>query len=243
MTKVALFADIHANLPAYQACLRHAHILGARYAWNLGDFIGYGAFPNQVIESSIRHNVLSIAGNYDLKAFKVYKNPAQVKNPLKRLAFLWAYQQLTPQNRAYLLHLPKERRILFKGWKILFTHGSPASNKEHLSSATPLERLKELCRLTNAQVILCGHSHQAFVRRVNDVLFINPGSVGRSDDGNPRASYAILNIKNQEISVTFHQLSYPVARSIREIDKFNLPHEFAEMIRQGKSLDQITQNE
>ncbi|MEN6481191.1 MAG: metallophosphoesterase family protein [Anaerolineaceae bacterium] len=243
MTKVALFADIHANLPAYQACLRHAHALGARYAWNLGDFIGYGAFPNQVIESSIRHNVLSIAGNYDLKTFKVHKNPAQVKNPLKRLAFLWAYQQLTPQNRAYLLHLPKERRIIFKGWKILFTHGSPASNKEHLSPATPPERLKELSRLTKAKVILCGHSHQAFMQQVNDVLFINPGSVGRSDDGNPQASYAILNIKNQEIRVTHYRISYPISRCISEIDKYNLPHEFAEMVLQGRSLDQITLNE
>jgi len=97
--------------------------------------------------------------------------------------------------------------------------------------------------LTKAKVILCGHSHQAFVRQVNDVLFINPGSVGRSDDGNPQASYAILNIKNQEIRVTHYRISYPISRCISEIDKYNLPHEFAEMVLQGRSLDQITLNE
>src|SRR5512136_69226 len=104
--KVALIGDVHGNLPALEAVLAHVARQRVEAIWNVGDFVGYGAFPDEVV-TRLRHtlNVLSIVGNYDLKALHKDKLP---KAPDKRLAFQWAYDHLSSENRAYLQSLPQE---------------------------------------------------------------------------------------------------------------------------------------
>ena len=88
--KIALLADVHANLPALEAVLTHAEDQGVDAIWNTGDFIGYGAFPDSVVQRLWHENALSIVGNYDLKVLK-FKNKRhkwrKSKHPLKFYAF------------------------------------------------------------------------------------------------------------------------------------------------------------
>jgi len=239
---VALIGDIHANLPALQAVLDHAHQQDVNAIWNIGDIVGYGPFPNGVVKRLRKEDVLSIIGNYDLKALDINGKKRKWLNkrdPLKILAFRWAYKNLSKKGRKYLRSLPEEARFKWEGKRILLTHASPASNKEVLDTTTPEERLRELAQMAQADLIVCGHSHRPFVRQVDDVWFINTGSVGRPDDGDPRATYAVLWISSGEIGVEHFRVPYDVEMSTAAIRENHLPEEFAQMLIRGISLDEL----
>jgi putative phosphoesterase len=241
--KAGLIGDIHANLPALEAVFAHAASKGVQLFWNIGDFVGYNAFPEESVQFiRQRPEVTSIIGNYDLKVLKIEKKRekwAATKAPEKLLSFEWTYDQLSEESKLYLRSLPEQREFSFEGWNILLTHGSPASREEHLLPDTPDDRLRELAEMTKARVIIFGHSHVPFARMAAGKWFINTGSVGRPDDGDPRAAYAILRVEGDELEITHFRVPYDVERAVEAIRRAGLPEDFAQMIRQGRNLDSI----
>lgn len=243
--KVALVGDVHANLPALEAVLDHAEQRKVEAIWNVGDFVGYGAFPNQVIQRLRHEQAVSIAGNYDLRVLKFQKKKEtwrKKKRLEKFLAFQWTDDNLTKENREYLRSLPVERELQTEGHRILLTHGSPASDSEHLTPDTPQERLDELAAMVTADLVICGHSHQPFLAEADGVTFINTGSVGRPDDGDPRACYAMLQIgrpAGETPQVHHYRVAYDVGRAVAAIRDCGLPEAFAQMMIQGYALDEV----
>lgn len=240
--KIALLGDVHANLPALEAVLAHARQQGADGIWNIGDWVGYSAFPNEVVERLQHAGAVSIVGNYDLKVLRFPKKEKKwrkSKHPQKFRAFEWAYHTLTDSNRRYLQSLPREIVLRYKQRTVLLTHGSPASNQEPLSPVTPAERLYELAGMVSTDLVVCGHSHQPFTRHVGGVKFINTGSVGRPDDGDPRAAYAMLTATKKKLAVQHFRLEYDVARAVQAIHEHGLPPEFGRMLQQGCSLEAL----
>ena len=235
--KITLIADIHGNLPALEAVLHHARSQNAAQSiLNLGDMTGYGPFPEQVVRWSKNNHTINILGNYDKKVLsKSHRNSGwkAVKNKDKRVMFAWTYQALSKTSRNYLCTLPETRMVALEGINILLTHGSPESISEHLGADTSEDRFEALADKSNADIVLFGHSHQTFTKTVNNVQFINPGSVGRLDDGDPRASYAVLEIDHGEIHVQFFRVPYDIMSAVKGIRLAGLPEIFAQVIRQG----------
>lgn len=249
--RIILLGDVHANLPALEAVLSHARSLGASNIWNTGDFVGYGPFPDEVVKRLQREGAISIIGNYDLKVLKFparHKKWRQSKHPQKFLAFRWAYQNLSETSRAFLQSLPQEIILKEAGKRILLTHGSPASIGEVLTPETSESRLEELLNLAvehhgaPINAVICGHSHQAFCRQVQGAWFINTGSVGRPDDGDPRACYAILSIGQELFQVEHYRVPYDIARAVQAIQTCGLPETFAQMLIQGRDLESVVNN-
>lgn len=240
--KVALIGDVHANLPALEAVLADAQQRGVEAVWNLGDFVGYGAFPDEVVQRLQQEGALSIIGNYDVKVLKVKKKRKKwqhSKPPEKWFAFNWAYDNLSKSSRDYLKSLPKERRLEIADKRVLLTHGSPASSEEYVDSNTPEERLRGLAEMAEADIVICGHSHRAFKQKVEGVWFINTGSVGRPDDGDPRACYAIMQLRPRFFQLRHYRPEYDVEETVAAIRERGLPEAFAQMILQGRSLDAV----
>jgi putative phosphoesterase len=245
--KVALIADIHANLPALEAVLAHARKRKVQAVWNAGDFVGYGPFPDEVVRRVRAEKALSIAGNYDLKVLKADRPPrGKDKAPEKRYAFKWALDNLSPESREHLASLPRELRLNVAGWRVLLTHGSPESPKERLTPETPKSRLRRLARKAKADLIVCGHSHVPFARKVGARWLINPGSIGRPDDGNPQASYAVIALRRvagesrpASLAVRHYRVPYDAARTAEHIRQFGLPESFARMVLEGRSLEGV----
>jgi putative phosphoesterase len=239
--KVALISDIHANLPALEAVLKDAHERGVEAIWNTGDMLGYGAFPNEVLELLLQENVQSVIGNYDTRVLKVRQKKRNWKDGKpsdKWLAYSWTYKNLSKGNRDYLTELPNELRLEIEGRKALLTHGSPESDEEQLTPDTPAERFSELASKADADIIIFGHSHVPFKRKVGKVWFINPGSVGRQGDGDPKASYAILNIRQPKVfRIDYYRVEYDIEKAVKAIQKNGLPDLFAQMILEGHSLE------
>ena len=242
--KIALLSDIHGNLPALEAVLEDAARRRAVQCWNLGDFLGYAPFPNEVVKQLRDVCAVSLIGNYDLKVLSFKKNRAkwrQMKSPEKYAAFEWNDAHLSGSTRTYLQSLPQQRRLEIEGCTALLVHGSPAAIDECLRARTPDRRLAELASAANTDLIVCGHSHEAFVRQVGETCFVNPGSVGRPEGEDRRASYALLEWTSGNLNVRHRRIEYDLDRVTRSVRAAGLPESFADVFRTAESLDQIRQ--
>ncbi len=240
--KVAVIADVHANLPALDAVLRHAAAQGAGEIWNLGDSVGYGPFPEATIQRLRAEEALSIAGNYDLKVLKTPRKLdrwRQSKDPLKLQGFVWTHAQLSAASRDWLASLPRQRRLKIDKLRLLLVHGSPARDEEPVDDSTPDRRLRELAEVARARLILCGHAHRPSERRSDGVHFFNAGSVGLPADGDPRACYGLLQHRQGVLQLTHHRVEYDVERTVAALRAAELPDAFAAMLRRGLGLDEL----
>jgi predicted phosphodiesterase len=123
------------------------------------------------------------------------------------------------------------------------THGSPSSIEEPLSPSTPYERLVEIADQSDIDLMISGHSHRPLAVEASGVWFVNPGSVGRPDDGDPRASYAILDLSSPQPLIEHYRVEYEFVEAARAIRRAGLPEPFAQMVLQGRSLDDIVNAE
>jgi putative phosphoesterase len=240
--RIALMGDLHANLPALEAVLDHARQEGVEAIWNLGDLVGYGAFPEQVVQHLRKLDVVSALGRYDRQVvrFKKRKEKWQRSKGLEEyLALEWAYDQLSKKSLKYLRFLSQEIRMKVRGKRVLLTHGSPGAEDGCLTADTPEKQLAKLAREAKAELILCGCSHQPFARSVEGVWFISPGSAGLPMDGDPRVAYAILELGPEESQVFPQRVAYDVERLVDELNRHKLPEAFVRMFREGRPLDAI----
>lgn len=210
---LGIIADIHSNLPALQAVLEKLQKVEKIIC--LGDLVGYGAFPNEVIELLKEENVVCIMGNHDwatltgdLSWFNIYAQ--------KAIEFTRAV--IKPENLAFLSKLPK--RIELEN--MLFVHGSPRN--ELFEYIHPWDA--EFYSIKN-KLLVVGHSHIQFFK--NGVL--NPGSVGQPRDKNPDAAFAIINTETRQIKLL--RAKYDVEEAANAIIDSGLPPFLAERLYLG----------
>jgi putative phosphoesterase len=235
--KVAAMSDVHANLQALESVIQDAEQRKVDMFVNAGDAIGFGPYPNEVIELLSEKNVLSVLGNYDLEVIEGKANAEDEK----KLAWKFARQELSRSCECYLFSLPRELRLEVAGKKLLVTHGTPESIEEHIYHKTPAERLKTLVDAARAEIIIVGHSHEQFWKQVNGASIVNPGSVGRPGDGNPQTAYAILSFNPFKTELV--RLDYNVQAAADALRKKGMPESFAQMLLRGVSLDTIIQED
>ena len=231
--KIAVIADIHANLNALEAVLQDAERRGITVFLNAGDIIGFGAFPNEVIQTLYSKNALSVIGNYDLE---VLDKNNKGKGP-KKFALEYARKTLAKAYETYLRTLPSKLELEIAHKKLLMIHGTPDSVDEHLYHDTPEERFQELAKTAGADIIVFGHSHEQFTKKAGGALFINPGSVGRPGDGNPQAAYAAITAS--PFSVELVRVSYDVEAAADALRRTGAPESYAQMLLRGLPLEDI----
>lgn len=239
--QIAFISDIHANLPALEAVLADAKERGVTAVLNAGDSIGYGAFPDEVVTLLRSFHVISVIGNYDRSVLTKKWKSGKPRSKDKQIAMRFAYHHLSLQNREYLAGLPREQRIRVMGRTILVTHGSPDSLTEYLVQETPDSRLSEIAQKTGADFIITGHAHLPSIRQVDDSIFVNCGSVGRTEDGDPRACYALLTLN--PFSICHIRVPYDISRAIAAIRLRHLPDSFVRIVSEGKPLDIVSGEE
>ncbi len=239
--RVAVLSDIHSNLVALDAVLAHAGAVDA--VWHLGDVVGYGPDPDGVVARLIEVGAIGVRGNHDAAALG--GREIEWFNPEARAAAEWTRDTIDGTTRAWLSALPERHAT----GRMTLVHGSPRDPiREYVSTAgIALENLAVL----ETDFGLHGHTHVpvAFCLGPDERLrvvapasggslgldgqraLINPGSVGQPRDGDPDASYLVLDPENA--TVTWHRVAYDVPAVQAAIRAAGLPGRLADRLAFG----------
>jgi predicted phosphodiesterase len=243
--RIAIVSDIHANLAAFEAVLRHAEGAGRVDAlWCLGDTVGYGPHPNECVALLGQHEHRAVAGNHDLAVCG--KMGTEEFNEAAATAAHWTAEQLSASAREYLEGLPM---VVGEG-DFTLVHGSLRWPEwEYLLSSEQAQVQFELQRTPYSIV---GHSHLPFVCQEREGgppiltaaadgervelgegrLILNPGGVGQPRDGDPRASYALYD--SDARAITYHRVEYDIAATQQAMEAAHLPHWLIERLSYGR---------
>lgn len=235
--RVALFSDVHANLPALEAILDDIQATGVDARYTLGDLVGYAPWPNEVLERLADEQIPGVMGNLDDgTGFDrdtcgcAYTDPAE--EALGDAEFAWTRAHTTEANKAYLRSLAAEIRFETDGSRYLLVHGSPRRMNEYLFEDKPDATFARIAAVAEADVIVCGHTHKPYDKRVREVRFINTGSAGKPKDGDPRGCWVLLDTTTGEAE--FRRVAYDVERAARAVEASGLPSEYADQLREGR---------
>jgi predicted phosphodiesterase len=250
--RILLLSDIHSNLEALEACLAAAPEYDV--AVNLGDIVGYGASPNEVIDRSRELGKIFVRGNHD-KACAGTSNMVGF-NPIAGMAVLWTRTMLRPQNLAWLRELPPGPARVDGLDSVQFVHGSPVDEDEYLlmmpdavqSLAAPQPPLTFFGHTHIQGGFLAGKDDAAMIRPVFKKkheaekfafaldrkcrYLINPGSVGQPRDGDWRAGFAVFDA--DKWNVTYFRVPYEVERAAKRIVEAQLPERLATRLVEGR---------
>ena len=189
--RIALIADVHANLSALDAVARDAAARGAQAFINAGDSVGPGGDPDEVVRRLVALESVDIRGGSDRKAVRLVRG----RNPDRRGS---GSGQETPGPGwlVYLEGLPAERRFVLRGVRVRVAHRLPAGERHELQAGTGDTDPGELAGLAGAEIVVLGHPRRLSVRSSGGVHYVSPGSVGRSAtaDGSSVAEYALLQL-------------------------------------------------
>ena len=237
--KMAVISDIHGNLYALEAVLKDIESRGISNVYCTGDLVGYGPRPNEVIELIKRNSIPTAMGNYDDVIGNMrficgcdYKDEKDLR--LGERSVAWTKENTSEENKGWLRELPGEIRLSASGLKILLMHGSPRALNEYLYENTAEDYLSELLAESDADVLVCGHTHLPYVKRIPTGYVVNAGSAGKPKHGNPNVAYVTIEIDGaKELKAEIREVSYTYEKTAGEIEGFGLPAEFAKIIRTG----------
>jgi predicted phosphodiesterase len=253
--KIALFSDVHANLPALQAFFDDVEVRKPDAIYCLGDLVGYNVWPNEVIQEIRRRGIPTITGNYD---FGIGRNSdecgcaykTEEEKTMGKISISYTNEMVNDDERAYLRTLPSHIRLEYQlnddRLNVLLVHGSPRKVNEYLFEDRDEKSLLRIMEQADADVMCFGHTHKPYHRILSSSLeentrhrhAINIGSVGKPKDGDPRGCYVILHInqdssvfQNESIQVEFIRFAYDVERAAKAVESSPLPNAYAHMLR------------
>lgn len=253
--KIALFSDIHANLPALQAVLADIDSRNPDLIYCLGDLVGYAPYPNEVINEIRKRKIPTIAGNYDEgvglasdECGCAYKAPEDKSNGVISIAY--TNNIVKPEAREFLKNLPRHFALDFEfngeKFKFLMVHGSSRKINEYLFEDRDEKSLMRILEFGHADIMAFWHTHKPYHRILKNTEgetfrhAINIGSVGKPKDGDKRACYVILDINSEttmknpdSVKVEFVRVAYDFETIAQAIEASPLPNDFAEMLRKA----------
>ena len=251
--KIALLSDIHANLPAFDACLEHARAHGAQQFALLGDLVGYGADPGPVLDRAMQlaaAGALCVRGNHDAAALA----PPAVAQNLGDQSAQWTHPHLDERQRAFLAGLPLSERL---GPDALLVHASADGPERwhYITDSNAAERcMTAATRIDPAiRYVFCGHVHEQalyFLTPTAKLMRFSPqpgvpvpvpphrqwlaiaGSCGQPRDGDTRAMYALFD--PDAATITFQRVAYNHAAAAAAVRASGLPTFFADRLERGR---------
>jgi putative phosphoesterase len=244
MVRIAVLSDIHGNLPALNAVRKAIDAARPDYVAICGDLVFNGPDPAgslALVKELERAGAFITCGNTDLAvadgdyaaAFPWFPDGPPESY---RVAAEWARDQIGDDGIDYLRRLPSERRLRVGEDLVLFCHASPGSLTDGLGADLDAVVTMERVSGTDARVIACGHTHMPEVRDVGWRTIVNDGSAGYVFDGDPTASWALIEIEEGAVKAEIHRTNYDVMEAANAVSARGLPGDVyrAATIRTGK---------
>lgn len=211
--RIAVLADLHANLPALRAVLDDVLKLGCDTMWCVGDLVGRGPHPAEVVEELRSLAVPTIQGNWD-DAVALHREHAGVAWPDTEAeaagvqSLEWTIRHLSEDQRSWLRQLPVSLRFPMDDRSVLLFHGSPTRQNEYLWSDRPSRVFARVVSDQGDDLMCFGNTHEAFHRLVGKSHFVAAGSVGCGTLDDMSAQYAVIDVAGPEVMVNFRSVPY-----------------------------------
>ncbi|AOR22327.1 metallophosphoesterase family protein [Clostridium taeniosporum] len=229
--KIAIISDIHGNIYSLIRALQDIDSERVDTIICLGDLVGYGPHPNEVIAMIKRRNILCIQGNYDKS---VVDNDYTFirETETNKFSLPWTYNELRTQNRYFLSNLPSSISINIQGKKILFVHGSPSILNQYLFEDA--EDTKNIIETMEEDILVCAHTHIPSVKNFDKKMYINCGSIGKPKIGRPNLTYCLLDINEiNEVKTQIKELEYEYPRIVKDMTLLNFPAKLINSFEKG----------
>jgi predicted phosphodiesterase len=245
--RYALISDIHGNLQALDAVLADIDRRGDVDAvYHIGDLVGYSTSPNEVVARLQQRAIAGVAGNYDSTVATDYKHcgcksESPEQEELAHISYEYTRRTVTRETKRMLAGLPFSLDLRpdgghLNGPRLVLVHGTPTLNTvywtEDRSDGFCL-KMAAIVGLRAGDVIACGHTHKPWHRVMDDIHFVNTGSVGRPKDGDWRAGYVVATVGHGAPDVDFIRVPYDIDAATDGIREAGLPGAFAEFLRAG----------
>ncbi len=245
--RYALISDIHANVQALDAVLADIDARGDVDAvYHLGDLVGYSSTPNEVVERLRTRAIAGIAGNYDSTVATDYKHcgcksASERQEELAHISYAFTRGAVSPATKRYLAGLPFSLDLRphgghASGPRLVLVHGTPTLNTVYFTEDRP----DDFCRKMAASVgikagdmLAFGHTHKPWHRQVDDIHFVNTGSVGRPKDGDWRAGYVRVTFGASATAVEFVRVPYAIEATVAGVRAAGLPDDFVTFLQTG----------
>ena len=203
--KLAVFSDIHGNMQALEAVLEDINSRGVDKIFCLGDLAMAGPEPNKTIDFVKNQDWTVIQGNtdemiayYSKEVFDKVKEAA----PIMANALKFDANEITEENKEYLKKLPVNLTLNIEGLRVLLVHGSPRKNNENIYPNMPQDKIEEIFKDVEADVVFCGHTHMPCgYQTKSKMTVVNDGSVGRPFTENPQSCYVLANVNNDNMAI------------------------------------------
>jgi len=243
MSLIAIFSDVHGNLPALQVVLEDIEKRKADQVYCLGDLVDFAPWTNEVIETIRDLQIPCLLGNHDERiAFNHEVIPlakhSQEETQARMVAINYTKNTIKEDCKMYLAGLPAQLKITFKLkgklFSILLVHGSTRSNEEYIYEDHSLNDIREMLDQAQADILVMGHTHESYIRAIppqdNEQMVINCGSVGRSKEGKPLACYLLIAISDNGVQAELIKLAYPVEKVKKAIQESDIPDFYARFL-------------
>jgi putative phosphoesterase len=228
--RIVILSDIHSNLDALEAVVaklpRYDELIC------LGDLVGYGPQPNEVIARLQQLRPATVLmGNHD---YAVVSGDVREFSPHAAKAIEWTRQEINESGRGYLATLEPSARLQREQTTVALFHGSPQNPlSEYVFPGIPETVGRRLVELAGAKVVLLGHTHMPMVYRFGEGVVANPGSIGQPRDGDPRASFGLLTLSQGRVNFDVQRVEYDAGPVAERILRFGLPSFLAERLHIG----------
>ena len=255
--KIALFSDIHSNLPALEACLKNIEEQKVDAVYCLGDLVGYNIWANEVINEIRKRGIPTIAGNYDFGIGRTsddcgcaYKE--EHEKEMGKVFISFTNPIVKEEERNYLRTLPAHIKLEFQlnqdKLNLLLVHGSPRKINEYLFEDRDEKSLLRIMEQADADIMCFGHTHKPYHRVISTshdgvaryYHAINIASVGKPKDRDPRGCYVIITINHnssisdkESIHAEHIRFEYDVEKAAKAVEESPLPGEYADMLRKA----------
>ncbi|MGC8749564.1 metallophosphoesterase family protein [Hydrotalea sp.] len=245
--KIAVFSDVHANLPALKSVYAHIEKQQPDAIYCLGDWVNQNIWNNEVVDFMQEHKIPSVLGNHDegignnLSKYPFsYGSREEIDWGMDAIQF--TLQQLTEDRKVILRALPLNIKLKITTGNneriLLFAHGTPKTNAERIYRFYKQTELSKMLDDEAADVLFIGNTHASFHKQIERVIngektyqhIINPGSVGSPKDGSWHACYAMIEIDASKdikyepdaLQVYFYRLDYDIDTVIKGIKNSSL---------------------
>ena len=222
--RYAVVADIHGNLPAFDAVI---DAMPAVDRWLCaGDVVGYNPWPADCLARIRELNATTVIGNHDRA---VASDTGFRFNSMAATGVTYARGELNDDAIAWLDGRPNRQTVA--DGEILLVHGHP----ENPDRYTYPKEFEPAMLEGDARVTITGHTHVQGVREFDEGVVMNPGSVGQPRDGDPDAAFAVLTIDDAgRIDVDTHRVAYDIDRVVDAVEEAELPKKIGTRLRDGR---------